>query len=66
MLMLMLHPAGWKQHDPMIISFDSIAASDGRTDRTLPWEYQSINQSMEFVKRPLQSWTVALDRSKLQ
>ena len=27
---------------------------------------RSINQSMEFVKRPLQSWTVALDRSKLQ
>ena len=24
---------------------------------------QSINQSMGFVKRPLQSWTVALDRS---
>jgi len=27
---------------------------------------QSINQSMEFVKRLLQSWTMALDRSKLQ
>jgi len=26
----------------------------------------SINQSMEFVKRLLQSWTVALDTSKLQ
>jgi len=24
---------------------------------------QSINQSMEFVKRPLQSWTVALDKT---
>ena len=26
----------------------------------------SISQSMGFVKRPLQSWTVALDRSELQ
>ena len=30
------------------------------------YHYHYHYQSMEFVKRLLQSWTVALDRSKLQ